>query len=178
MVNILFVCLILVDGQQKVNGHSSRLPYRSRSRHRDPQRAPSHSSDREEEEENIMRRSLKRRTARAAVNKIKLLEASLSEEDCEEENLRRSSGRLRSSRRLPVIQSSSESEGPPTHGTQPSPANQVFLKVCRKWVSARCSRSHFLIVVMSHIDVLHFNDSSFSKAQLSLSSVSKIKEFH
>ncbi|XP_029700101.1 bromodomain and WD repeat-containing protein 3 isoform X2 [Takifugu rubripes] len=108
-----------VDGQQKVNGHSSRLPYRRRSRHRDPQRAPSHSFDREEEE-NIMRRSLKRRTARAAVNKIKLLEASLSEEDCEEDNPRRSSGRLRSSRRPPVIQSSSESEGPPAYASQKS----------------------------------------------------------
>lgn len=152
MVNILFVCLILVDGQQKVNGHSSRLPYRRRSRHRDPQRALSHSSDREEEEEeNIMRRSLKRRTARAAVNKIKLLEASLSEEDCEEDNPRRSSGRLRSSRRPPVIQSSSESEGPPTHGTQPSPANQVFLKVYRKWVSARCSRSHDSVGILPDV---------------------------
>lgn len=118
MVNIIFVCLTLVDGQQKVNGHSSRLPYRRRNRHRDPQRVPFHSFDREEEEENPMRSSLKRRTARAAVNKIKLLEASLSEEDCEEDNPRRSSGRLRSSRRPPVIQSSSESEGPPAHGTK------------------------------------------------------------
>lgn len=132
MVNIIFVCLILVDGQHKVNGHSSRLHYRRRSCQRDPQRAPSHSSDREEEEKNTIRRSLKRRTARAAVNKIKLLEASLSEEDCEEDNPRRSSGRLRSSRRPPVIQSSSESEGPPAHGTQPSASNQAFLKVCRK----------------------------------------------
>lgn len=140
MVKINFVFLILGEEQQKVNGHSSRFPHRGRSRHRGPRRAPSPSSDREEKEQN-MRRSLKRRTARVAVTRIKLLEASQSEEDCEEDNPRRSSGRLRNSRRPPVIQSSSESEGPSDHGTQPSPANQVFLKVCRKSVSARYSRS-------------------------------------
>lgn len=108
-------------GQQKLNGHGSRLSLRKRSRPRDARTAASQSCGRREEEENGARRSLKRRTARAAVNKIKLLEASLSDEDCDEENPRRSSGRLRSSRRTAVIQSSSESEGAPAGGTQSSP---------------------------------------------------------
>lgn len=99
-----------------MNGHSGRLSRRKRSRHRHARSAASRSSDREEEEKTA-RRSLKRRTARAAVNKIKLLEASLSD-DCEEENPRRSSGRLRSSRRTAVIQSSSESEGASARGRQ------------------------------------------------------------
>lgn len=101
-----------------MNGHGSRLSRRKRSRHRDARRAASQNSDREEEGESTARRSLKRRTARAAVNKIKRLEASLSDEDCEEENPRRSSGRVRSSRRTAVIQSSSESEGASAHGMQ------------------------------------------------------------
>lgn len=109
-----------------MNGHSSRLSRRKRSRHRDARSAASQSSDREEEK--TARRSLKRRTARAAVSKIKLLEASLSD-DCEEENPRRSSGRLRSSRRTAVIQSSSESEGASAHGRQPRPPRACFLSL-------------------------------------------------
>lgn len=102
-----------------VNGHSSRLAPKKRARHRDSGRATSQSPDTEEGKENPGRRFLKRRIAQVAVNKIKLLEASLSEEDYEEDSLRRSSGRLRSSRRTAVIQSSSESEGPSAHGTLP-----------------------------------------------------------
>lgn len=122
-----------------MNGHGSGLSRRKRSRHRDARRAASQSPDREEGEEkgNTARRLLKRRTARAAVNKIKLLEASLSDEDCEEENPRRSSGRLRSSRRPAVIQSSSESEGASAHGTQSRPFSEWEEPVCGH--SDRCS---------------------------------------
>lgn len=122
-VNVLFVCLTSVEGRQTVNGHSSRLLHSRRNRnHRAPRRAPTQSCDREQE--NTARCSLKRRTAQAAVNKMKLLEASLSEEDCEEENPRRSS------RRPPVIQSSSESEGPSAHGTKPSTASFNIIIEC------------------------------------------------
>lgn len=140
-----------------MNGHSSRLSRRKRSRHRD---AVSQSSDREEEEEKTARRSLKRRTARAAVNKIKLLEASLSD-DCEEENPRRSSGRLRSSRRTAVIQSSSESEGASAHGRQPWPTvghsggvggakihdQRVFFDRFRRLLVQNCQGNIFILAV-------------------------------
>lgn len=95
-----------------MNGQGGRLSRRTRSRHRDTRKPMSRSSDREEKEKC---RLLKRRTARVAVNKIKLLEASLSDEDCEEDEPRR---RLRSSRRTAVIQSSSESEGASAQGRQ------------------------------------------------------------
>lgn len=57
-----------------------------------------------------MRRSLKRKTARAAVNKMKLLEAS--DEDFEEEEVssRRVRHTARISKRTAVIQSSSDSD--------------------------------------------------------------------
>lgn len=98
-----------------MNGHGSRSSRRNRHFQNDTDRATSQGSDREEEI--IARRSLKRKTARAAVNKIKLLE--VSDEDYEEEKPRRSSSRLRTSKRTAVIQSSSESdEEPSTHGRQ------------------------------------------------------------
>lgn len=58
-----------------------------------------------------MRRSLKRKTARAAVNKMKLLEAS--DEDFEEEEAAGSRVRhtARISKRTAVIQSSSDTDG-------------------------------------------------------------------
>lgn len=59
-----------------------------------------------------MRRSLKRKTARAAVNKMKLLEAS--DEDFEEEEEEASSRvrhTARISKRTAVIQSSSDTDG-------------------------------------------------------------------
>uniref|UniRef100_A0AAQ4S5Y9 Bromodomain and WD repeat domain containing 1 n=1 Tax=Gasterosteus aculeatus aculeatus TaxID=481459 RepID=A0AAQ4S5Y9_GASAC len=94
----------------EVNGHGSRSSRRERRRHRD--------SDREEEV--TLRRSLKRKTARAAVNKMKLLEVSDEdfEERDEEEKPRRSSSRLRhtvrAGKRTAVIQSSSDSDEAPS----------------------------------------------------------------
>ncbi|XP_042342206.1 bromodomain and WD repeat-containing protein 3 isoform X2 [Plectropomus leopardus] len=108
------------EGRAEVNGHSSRSSRRERRHQQDSDRATSQGSDREEEEEITVRRSLKRKTARAAVNKIKLLEASDEdyEEEEEEEKPRRSSSRLRhsvrTSKRTAVIQSSSESDEEPS----------------------------------------------------------------
>lgn len=109
-----------------MNGHSSRSSRSERRNHRNSDRDMSQGSDREEEENITVRRSLKRKTARAAVNKIKLLEASDEDyEEEEEEKPRRSSSRLRhtarSSKRTAVIQSSSDSDGEAsTRGRQPA----------------------------------------------------------
>lgn len=101
-----------------MNGHGGRSSRRDR--------AASPGSDQaDEEEEPSGRRALKRKTARAAVNKIKFLEVSdedYEEQEEEEEKPRRSSSRLRqtgrASKRTAVIQSSSDSEDEPsTHGT-------------------------------------------------------------
>ncbi|KAM8904009.1 bromodomain and WD repeat-containing protein 3 [Spinachia spinachia] len=98
------------EGTAEVNGHCSRSSRSERRRHRD--------SDREEEV--TVRRSLKRKTARAAVNKMKLLEASDEDFDKrdEEEKPRRSSSRLRhtvrAGKRTAVIQSSSDSDEEPS----------------------------------------------------------------
>ncbi|KAA8593892.1 hypothetical protein FQN60_004726 [Etheostoma spectabile] len=106
------------EGRAEVNGHSSRSSRRERRHHQDSDRATSQGSDREEEI--TVRRSLKRKTARAAVTKMKLLEASDEdyEEEEEEEKPRRSSSRLRhtarSSKRTAVIQSSSDSDEEPS----------------------------------------------------------------
>ncbi|KAG7223050.1 hypothetical protein INR49_015939, partial [Caranx melampygus] len=104
------------EGRAEVNGHSSRSSRRERRHHQDSDRAMSQGSEREEEEITV-RRSLKRKTARAAVNKIKLLDVS-DEEDDEEDKPRRSSSRLRhtarASKRTAVIQSSSDSDGEPS----------------------------------------------------------------
>ncbi|XP_026224238.1 bromodomain and WD repeat-containing protein 3 isoform X2 [Anabas testudineus] len=104
------------EGRTDMNGHSSRSSRSERRHHRNSDRDMSQGSDREEEENITVRRSLKRKTARAAVNKIKLLEASDEDyEEEEEEKPRRSSSRLRhtarSSKRTAVIQSSSDSDG-------------------------------------------------------------------
>ncbi len=113
------------ESRTEVNGHSSRSSRRERRPHQDSEGATSQGSEREEEEEITVRRSLKRKTARAAVNKIKLLEASdedyEEEEEEEKEKPRKSSSRLRqpvrASKRTAVIQSSSESdEEPSTRG--------------------------------------------------------------
>ncbi|XP_041734494.2 bromodomain and WD repeat-containing protein 3 isoform X2 [Coregonus clupeaformis] len=98
-----------------MNGHS-RTFGRERQRGSDSERSPSQGTDTyRDEEENVGRRTLKRKTARAAVNKMKLLEAS--EEDYgsaseDEDKHRRKSSRhaTRASKRTAVIQSSSESE--------------------------------------------------------------------
>ncbi|XP_067364956.1 bromodomain and WD repeat-containing protein 3 isoform X2 [Channa argus] len=99
-----------------MNGHSSRLPRRDKRHFQDSEEATSQDSDREKKGDNItVRRSLKRKTARAAVNKIKLLEASDEDYEEEEPKPRRSSSRLRytprTSKRTAVIQSSSDSDG-------------------------------------------------------------------
>ncbi|XP_029629205.1 bromodomain and WD repeat-containing protein 3 isoform X1 [Salmo trutta] len=99
----------------QMNGHS-RTFGRERRRGNDSERSPSQGTDTyRDEEENVGRRTLKRKTARAAVNKMKLLEAS--EEDYgsaseDEDKHRRKSSRhaTRVSKRTAVIQSSSESE--------------------------------------------------------------------
>ncbi|XP_069003747.1 bromodomain and WD repeat-containing protein 3 [Embiotoca jacksoni] len=106
------------EGRPEVNGHGSRSSRRERRHHRDSDRATSQASD---QDEVIVRRSLKRKTARAAVNKIKLLEAldeeyeEEEEEEEEEKKPTRSSSRLhhtaRSGKRTAVIQSSSDSDG-------------------------------------------------------------------
>ncbi|XP_068173110.1 bromodomain and WD repeat-containing protein 3 [Antennarius striatus] len=94
----------------EVNGHGGRSSRREKRCHSESDRATSQGSDGEETV--TVRRPLKRKTARAAVNKIKLLE--VSDEDDEEEQPRRSSSRLRhtvrSSKRSAVIHSSSDSE--------------------------------------------------------------------
>lgn len=94
-----------------MNGHSSRSSHRRRHLH-DSDRTTSQGSDREEGVE--IRRFLKRKTARAAVKMMKLLEAS--DEDFEEEDKpTRSSSRLRHtarvSKRAALFQSSSDSDG-------------------------------------------------------------------
>ncbi|XP_053177335.1 bromodomain and WD repeat-containing protein 3 [Scomber japonicus] len=104
------------EGRAEMNGHGSRSSRRERRRHQDSDRAMSQGSDREEEITG--RRSLKRKTARAAVNKIKLLEASDEDYEEEEEKPRRNSSRLcnapRISKRTAVLESSSESDGEPS----------------------------------------------------------------
>ncbi|KAM3615994.1 uncharacterized protein V6R79_010680 [Siganus canaliculatus] len=103
------------EGRAEVNGHCSRSSRRERRHRRDSDRATSQGSDKDEEEEITVRRSLKRKTARAAVSRIKLLEAS--DEDYEEEKPRRSSSRLRhttrTGKRTAVLESTSESEDEP-----------------------------------------------------------------
>ncbi|XP_065816441.1 bromodomain and WD repeat-containing protein 3 isoform X3 [Labrus bergylta] len=88
------------EGRAKVNGYSSRSPGRKRRHCRDFK-----------EDQNV-RKSLTRKTARAAVNKIKLLEAS--DEDYEEEEKPKRSSRVqhtaRASKRMAVIQSTSDSD--------------------------------------------------------------------
>lgn len=100
------------ESRAEVNGHSSRSSRSARRHQDDSDRA----SSPEQVEDGTTRRLLKRKTARAAVNKIKLLEAS--DEDYEEEKPRRSSSRLRhtarGSKRTAVIQSSSESDQEPS----------------------------------------------------------------
>ncbi|KAK7882913.1 hypothetical protein WMY93_029087 [Mugilogobius chulae] len=94
-----------------VNGHSSRPSLRDR-RQRNESDGTASGSD---EEEASGRRALKRRTAQAAVNKIKLLEASEEEGSEKGENQDRSPrnshlrNSTRSNKRTAVIKSSSES---------------------------------------------------------------------
>lgn len=107
--------------RREVNGHGSRPSRRERRHRQDSDGATSPGSDRDEGV--TVRRSLKRKTARAAVNKMKLLEASEEEEDEDEKKPRRSSSRLqhtaRVSKRTAVIQSSSDSDG--DAGGRPTP---------------------------------------------------------
>lgn len=115
MLNILLYD-VFSEGRAEVNGHSSRASRRERHHQKDSDRAASHGSDREEDV--TVRRSLKRKTARAAVSKMKLLEASDEDYGEEEEKPLRSSSRLRhtvrSGKRTAVIQSSSDSDEEPS----------------------------------------------------------------
>lgn len=97
------------ESRAEVNGHSGRSSRGARRYQQNSDRG----SSAEHDGDVSTRRQLKRRTARAAVNKMKLLEAS--DEDFEEEKQpMRSSSRLRhtarNSKRAAVIQSSSESD--------------------------------------------------------------------
>ncbi|KAM6946356.1 bromodomain and WD repeat-containing protein 3-like [Aplochiton taeniatus] len=105
----------------KTNGHI-RSSRRDRRRRGSSERTPSQGSDAfgEQETEAVGRRALKRKTARAAVNKMKLLDASdeeyeeeEEEEEKEERKIRWGGGRhsKRIVKRTAVIQSSSDSEG-------------------------------------------------------------------
>lgn len=126
-----------------MNGHSSRPSRRERRPHRDSDRATSQGSDREEV---AVRRSLKRKTARAAVNKIKLLEASDEDyqedddDDDEEKKPRRSSSRLRQtarvSKRTVVLKSSSESDGDSAGG----------IKCFENSHTGKCRQKKFLLL--------------------------------
>ncbi|XP_077579286.1 bromodomain and WD repeat-containing protein 3 isoform X2 [Stigmatopora nigra] len=110
------------EGRPEMNGHASRSSRRERRHRRAFNQTSSPASDGEEEDEITIRRSLKRKTARAAVNKIKLLEASDEEdedegdeeEEEEEEEEKPIGSRLRktprSNKRTTVLQSSSDSE--------------------------------------------------------------------
>lgn len=104
------------EGRTEMNGHGSRSSRRERRYQSDSDRATSQGSERGREI--TVRRSLKRKTARAAVNKIKLLEASDEDYEDEVEKPRRSSSRLRhtvwTNKRTAVLQSSSESEEEPS----------------------------------------------------------------
>uniref|UniRef100_A0A8C7HGD3 Bromodomain and WD repeat domain containing 1 n=1 Tax=Oncorhynchus kisutch TaxID=8019 RepID=A0A8C7HGD3_ONCKI len=99
----------------QMNGHR-RTFGRERRRGNESERSPSEGTDTyRDEEENVGRRTLKRKTARAAVNKMKLLEASEEDDGSaseDEDKHRRKSSRhaTRVSKRTAVIQSSSESE--------------------------------------------------------------------
>nr|XP_057935407.1 bromodomain and WD repeat-containing protein 3 [Doryrhamphus excisus] len=107
------------EGRTEMNGHASRPSRRERHHLRESERSSSRGSN---TEERTIRRSLKRKTARAAVNRIKLIEASDYEDDDddddeeeEEAEPRRSASRLRNtprpSKRPTVLQSSSDSDG-------------------------------------------------------------------
>ncbi|TNN69768.1 Bromodomain and WD repeat-containing protein 1 [Liparis tanakae] len=88
-------------GRAEMNGHSGRSSRRERRRPQVSDRATSQGSDREDEI--TVRRSLKRKTARAAVNKMKIIEASdedFEEQDEEEAPRRSSSSRLRHTSKL------------------------------------------------------------------------------
>ncbi|XP_072316915.1 bromodomain and WD repeat-containing protein 3 [Eucyclogobius newberryi] len=108
-----------------VNGHKSRSSRRDRRRHSESDRTSSGS-----EEEASGRRALKRKTAQAAVNKIKLLEASEDEgsekEEDQETSPRNSHLRnsTRNTKRTAVIKSSSESEED-SHNTNKSSEEEV-----------------------------------------------------
>uniref|UniRef100_A0A3P8USI4 Bromodomain and WD repeat domain containing 1 n=1 Tax=Cynoglossus semilaevis TaxID=244447 RepID=A0A3P8USI4_CYNSE len=101
------------ESRVEMNGHSSRSSRRERRKRWDTDRPTSQGSDRGEGEVNG-RGSLKRKTARAAVDRIKLLEVS---DDDDEEKVeavpKRTSSRqaARAGKRSAVIQSSSDSDG-------------------------------------------------------------------
>ncbi|XP_051934298.1 bromodomain and WD repeat-containing protein 3 [Hippocampus zosterae] len=112
------------EGRAEMNGHASWSSARDRRQLQDSDGALSQGSDGEEEDEITIRRSLKRKTARAAVNRIKLLEASdeddddveeeeeVEEDDDEEEPIRsRPRKTSQAGKRTTVLQSSSESDG-------------------------------------------------------------------
>lgn len=101
------------ESRVEMNGHSSRSSRRERRKRWDSDRPTSQGSDRGEGEVNG-RGSLKRKTARAAVDRIKLLEVSDDDdEEKVEEMPKRTSSRqaARAGKRSAVIQSSSDSDG-------------------------------------------------------------------
>ncbi|XP_010884066.2 bromodomain and WD repeat-containing protein 3 isoform X2 [Esox lucius] len=97
-------------------GQNTRLTRNSAAAHRKHNIRPDGSETyREAEEENVGRRTLKRKTARAAVNKMKLLKVSEEDYDSaseeEDKQSRKSSSHVtRLSKRTALIQSSSESD--------------------------------------------------------------------
>ncbi|XP_053730106.1 bromodomain and WD repeat-containing protein 3 isoform X1 [Synchiropus splendidus] len=90
------------DGGAEMNGRSSRTSRRER------RQGLSQASD---DDKIMVRRCLKRKTARAAVNKIKQLEASDDDKEEEDPSAIRPRRTARTSKRTAVIQSSSESDG-------------------------------------------------------------------
>ncbi|MFT7803382.1 bromodomain and WD repeat-containing protein 3-like isoform X4 [Arapaima gigas] len=102
------------EKEAQVNGHNRVLRHERRRAHSSKvEHVESDASNPEDEEdEGVCRRPLTRKTAVAAVSKMKLMKAS--EEDEEDESHRKGNGRqtVRAGRRTAVIQSSSESEGP------------------------------------------------------------------
>ncbi|XP_037124161.1 bromodomain and WD repeat-containing protein 3 isoform X2 [Syngnathus acus] len=107
------------EGRVEMNGHATRSFARDRRQLQDSDRGLSQGSDGDEEEEITIRRSLQRKTARVAVNRMKLLEASdeedekVEDDDNEEPIRSRLRNTSRASKRSAVLQSSSESDGEP-----------------------------------------------------------------
>ncbi|XP_057694487.1 bromodomain and WD repeat-containing protein 3 [Corythoichthys intestinalis] len=105
------------ESRPELNGHASRSARKERRHLHAFDQTSSSGFDGEEEEEITIRRSLKRKTARAAANRIKLLEASDEEDEDEGEEEKPIRSRLRNTsrtnKRTTVLQSSSDSEEEP-----------------------------------------------------------------
>lgn len=123
------------EGIAEVNGHA-RASRRER-RHASSSEGDQVESDRPEEVEAVGRRPLTRRTAAAAVSKMKLMGAREEDEGSpsEAESRRKGSRRqaARAGRRMVVLESSSESEGQSS-----GPRMCHLLPLCRPFVSFFC----------------------------------------